>query len=146
MFFPFKTSPTQRPSWSGAEACLPPPCLGPCTKRFCCLPSQLLNCVRLFCDTMDCSPPGPSDHRISPARILEWVAIFFSKGFSQPRDRICLSCTAGGFFTAEPPVQPLTSLQMTSVEFGFQCHGHTSTLLIQNLTNQQRGKFPDSAQ
>ena len=34
---------------------------------------------------MDCSPPGSSVHRISQARILEWVAISFSRGFSQPR-------------------------------------------------------------
>ena len=39
---------------------------------------------------MDCSPPGPSVHGISQARILEWVAISFSKGSSQPRDQTCL--------------------------------------------------------
>ena len=32
-----------------------------------------------LCDLMDCSPPGSSVHRISQARILEWVAIFFSR-------------------------------------------------------------------
>ena len=36
---------------------------------------------------MDCSPPGSSDHGISQARILEWVAISSSKGSSQPRDQ-----------------------------------------------------------
>ena len=35
---------------------------------------------------MDCSPPGSSVLGISLARILEWVAISFSKGSSQPRD------------------------------------------------------------
>ena len=34
----------------------------------------------------DCSPPGFSVHGFSQARILEWVAIPFSRGFSQPRD------------------------------------------------------------
>ena len=34
------------------------------------------------------------------ARILEWVAIPFSRGSSQPRDRTKVSCTAGGFFTS----------------------------------------------
>ena len=38
-------------------------------------------------DPMDCSPPGSSVHGILQARILEWVAIPFSKGFSQSRDR-----------------------------------------------------------
>ena len=47
---------------------------------------------------------------ISQARILEWVAISFSRGSSLPRDRTCLfciSCTAGEFFIAEPPGKPI---------------------------------------
>ena len=42
---------------------------------------------------MDCSPPGSSVHGISQARILEWVAISFSKASSRPRDPTCISCT-----------------------------------------------------
>ena len=41
----------------------------------------------VLCDPMDCSPPGSSVHGILQARILEWVASPFSKGFSQPRDQ-----------------------------------------------------------
>ena len=41
---------------------------------------------------MDCNPPGSSIHGISQAKILEWVAISFSRGSSQPRDRTCVSC------------------------------------------------------
>ena len=48
---------------------------------------------------MDCSPPGSSVHGILQARILEWVAISFSRGSSQPRDQTRVSCTAGRFFT-----------------------------------------------
>ena len=44
------------------------------------------------CDTMDCSLPGSSVHGISQARILEWIAISFSRGSSQPRNRTHLSC------------------------------------------------------
>ena len=40
-----------------------------------------------ICDPMDCSPPGSSVHSILQVRILESVAILFSRGFSQPRDR-----------------------------------------------------------
>ena len=40
---------------------------------------------------MDCSPPRSSVHGILQARILEWVAISFSRGFSQPRDLTCIS-------------------------------------------------------
>ena len=48
---------------------------------------------------MDCSPPGSSVHGISQARILEWVAISFSRGSSWPRDQTHVFCIAGGFFT-----------------------------------------------
>ena len=41
---------------------------------------------------MDCSPPGFSVHGISQTRVLEWVAISFSRGPSQPRDQTCISC------------------------------------------------------
>ena len=40
-----------------------------------------------LCDPMDCSLPGSSVHGIFQARILEWVAISFSRGSSQPRDQ-----------------------------------------------------------
>ena len=46
-----------------------------------------LSCVRLFAAPMDSSQPGSSVHVIFQARILEWVAISFSRGSSWPRDR-----------------------------------------------------------
>ena len=52
-----------------------------------------------ICDPMDCSPPGSSVHGMLQARIQEWVAIPFSRGSSQPRDRSKVSCTADRFFT-----------------------------------------------
>ena len=55
-------------------------------------------CLTLW-DPMDHSPPGSSVHGILWARILEWVAISFSRGFSQPRDQPRVSCIAGRFFT-----------------------------------------------
>ena len=42
-------------------------------------------CLTL-CDPVDCSPPSSSVHGISQARILEWVAISFSRGSYRPRD------------------------------------------------------------
>ena len=42
--------------------------------------AQLLSCVQPFFDPVDCSLPGSSDHRIFQARILEQVAIFYSRG------------------------------------------------------------------
>ena len=44
------------------------------------------SCLTL-CDPVDCSPSGPSVHGVLPARILEWVAMPFSRGSSQPRDQ-----------------------------------------------------------
>ena len=58
------------------------------------------SCLTL-CDPLDCSPPGSSVHGILQARTLEWVAVPFSRGSSQPRDRTQISRVAGGFFTAE---------------------------------------------
>ena len=66
------------------------------TKVVLCLVAQ--SCLTL-CDPVDCSPPGSSVHGILQARILEWVAMPFSRRSSQPRDRTQLSCIAGGFFT-----------------------------------------------
>ena len=50
-------------------------------------------------DPMDYSPSSSSVLGISWARILEWVAISFSRAYSQPRDQTWVSCMAGGFFT-----------------------------------------------
>ena len=49
------------------------------------------SCLTL-CGSMDCSPPGFSIHGVFQTRILEWVAISFSRGSSPPRDRTQVSC------------------------------------------------------
>ena len=46
---------------------------------------------RTLYDPMDCSPPGSSVHGNFQARILEWVAVSFSRGSSHPKDWICVS-------------------------------------------------------
>ena len=66
--------------------------------RYATLCSVAQSCLSL-CDPLDCSSPGSSLHGIFQARILEWVAISFSKWSSPPRDQTCVSCIAGGFFT-----------------------------------------------
>ena len=52
-----------------------------------------------LCNPVGCSLPGSSLHGILQARILEWVAISFSRGYSWPRDRTWVSCIAGRLFT-----------------------------------------------
>ena len=53
------------------------------------------SCLTL-CNPMPCSPPGSSVHGLFQARVLEWVAISFSRGSSQPKDGTHI---AGRFFT-----------------------------------------------
>ena len=48
--------------------------------------SEVAQSCLTLCDPMDCSLPGSSVHGILQAKILEWVAIPFSRGSSQPRD------------------------------------------------------------
>ena len=50
-----------------------------------------------LCPTL-CDPKDFTVHEIMQARILEWVAVPFSKGSSQPRDRTQVSLIAGGIF------------------------------------------------
>ena len=57
-----------------------------------------------LCNLMDCSPPGSSVHGILQARILEWVAIPFSRGSSQPSDRTQVSpALQADSLPSEPP-------------------------------------------
>ena len=69
--------------------------------------SEVAQSCLTLCDPMDCSLPGSSVHGIFKARVLEWVAISFSRGYSQPRNWIRVSWIAGEFFTTEKP--PLKS-------------------------------------
>ena len=48
----------------------------------------------ILCNPMDHSPPSSSVHRTFQARILQWVAISYSRGYSRPRDRTCISCVS----------------------------------------------------
>ena len=53
----------------------------------------------ILCEPMDCSLARSSVHGFLQSRILEWVAISFSRGSSQPRDWTQVSCIAGRFLT-----------------------------------------------
>ena len=56
-----------------------------------CMCVHALSYVRLW-DPEDCSPPGSSVYGTLQARILEWVAISFSRGSFQPRNQTHVSC------------------------------------------------------
>ena len=68
------------------------------------------SCLPLW-DPMDHSLPGSSVHEVSQTRILGWVAVPFSRGSSQLRDRTnisCIFCIVIVFLTTEPPGKPWT--------------------------------------
>ena len=60
--------------------------------------SEVAQSCPTLCDPVDYSPPGFSVHGILQARTLEWVAISFSRGSSQPRDQTQASHIAGRRF------------------------------------------------
>ena len=59
-----------------------------------------------LCNALDDSLPGSSVHGILQSRVLEWVAISFSRGSSWPRDWTQISCTAGSCLPSESPGKP----------------------------------------
>ena len=61
--------------------------------------SEVAQSCPTLCDPMDYSLPGSSVRGIFQARVLEWIAISFSRGSSQPRDWTQVSCIAGKCFT-----------------------------------------------
>ena len=80
------------------------PCLGYCKQ--CCYEywrseseSEVTQSCPTLRDPMDCCPPGSSIHGIFQARVLEWVAISFSRRSSQPRDWTQVSRIVGRHFT-----------------------------------------------
>ena len=64
-----------------------------------CMHALVVRLCQTLWDSMDYNPLGSSVQGISQSRIVEWVAIPFSRGSSQPRDWTWVSCIAGGFFT-----------------------------------------------
>ena len=75
--------------------------------------------VGILCDPMDCSLPGSPVHGISKARILEWVAISSSRGSSRARDRNCISCIAGRFFTTASLGKPIIPM---AIAISYTCN------------------------
>ena len=60
--------------------------------------SEIAQSCPTLCDSMDCSLPGFSVHGILQARMLEWVTIALSRGFSWPRDWTLVSHIGGRHF------------------------------------------------
>ena len=91
--------------WSGVQStvCV---CVCVCVYLHACVCAKSLQSCLTLCNPVYYSPPGSSVHGILQARILEWVAMPSSRGSSSPRDRSCISCIAGRFYTTEPLAKP----------------------------------------
>ena len=70
-----------------------------CLTLWVCIESEVALSYPILCNPKDCSLSGSSVHGIFQARVLEWVAISFSTGSPQPRDRTQVSHLAGRRFT-----------------------------------------------
>ena len=110
--------------------------------------SKVAQSCPTLCDPMYCSLSGSSAHGIFQARVLEWVAISFSRGCSRPRNRTQVSRIAGRRFTVWATREAnlhvnvcsaVTSFNMVmciknecvtfprsikSCDFAFQCRGY----------------------
>ena len=73
-------------------------CVCVCVCVYVCVYVYTHSCLTL-CNRMDCSPTGSSVQGILQARLLEWVAVPFSRGSSQPTGQTQVSWIAGRFFT-----------------------------------------------
>ena len=82
---------------------------------------------------MDCNPLGSSVHGIFQARILEWVAIPFSRGSSWSRVWTWVSCIAGRFFTIRATRESLLTLCLTLSAATFLCRAPLQLFLRQPL-------------
>ena len=116
-------------------------------------------CVQLLsilCDSLDYSPPGSSVLGNFQARILEWVAISFSRGSSWCRDQTCVSCISGRFFTRWVigeiyiyvgfEIQPVNPKGNQSWIFIGRTDAKTETPILwpPDAKNQLIGKDPDA--
>ena len=77
--------------------------------------SPLAQSCLTLCDPMHYCLPGSSVHGILQARILEWVAMPYCRGTSQPRNQTRVSCIAGIFFTSWATWEAHSSLQFSPV-------------------------------
>ena len=97
-------------------------------------------------DLMVCSPPGSSVHGILQAKLLEWVAIPFSKGSSRLRDWNCFSCVSS---LGRWILYYHTTRGITKSETGLSNWACTHTYIEWNIPNkssfEEEYPFPPSS-
>ena len=119
------------------------------TRTFDCMKwSEVAQSCPTLCDPMNCSLPGSSLHGILQARVLEWIAISFSRGSSRPRDRARVSripgrcfnpwatreeihsCLRSCSFSSDLFMTPGTITPQASLSLGFSRQDYWSGLLF----------------
>ena len=102
--------------------------------------SEVTQLCLTLCDPMDCTILHSSVHGIFQARVLEWVAVSFSRGSSRPRDQTQVSCTVGRCFTIWA-TREVFIIRETQVKTTMRCHlTPVRMVIIQNLQTVNAGE------
>ena len=108
--------------------------------------TKLLQSCLTPCDPIDGSPPGSSVHGSLQTRILEQIAISYSRQSSPPRNQTrisCFSCIAGRFFTTVPPGKPRNTLYYLFKpmnQFHFALSFFFSSQRIKKMNNKKKSE------
>ena len=92
--------------------------------------SEVTQSCPTLCDPVDCSLPSSSVHGILQARILEWVAVSFSRGSSRPKDRTRVSCIGGRHFNLWATREAPWKWYKIQISVFVNFHWNTSTHLF----------------
>ena len=103
--------------------------------------SEIAQSCPTLCDPMDYSLPGSSVHGIFQVRVLEWGAISFSRGSSQPRDQTRVSRIVGRCFTVWAIREAHRNEKTSSLLWG---NGKTLLINMRNSINMKAGFNRDS--
>ena len=106
------------------------------TSQVICLLSEVAQSCPTLCDPMDCSLPGSSVHGILQAVVLEWIAISFSRGPSQPRARTQVSRIVYRLFTVWATRESICLLLCYILDFSGNSQ-FRSLLLFQSYCNHR---------
>ena len=111
------------------------------TKREMCEWMKVTQSCPTLCNPMDCSPPGSPFHGVLQARILEWVAISFSRWSSQPKDWTQVSHIAGRHFTIWA-TRKAPIILWIYIKLNLHVY-HCAQIVLLRVTNSNLSTLPD---
>ena len=110
----------------------------------CFLYAKSLRSCPTLCNPVNCSPPGSSVHGIFQPRMLEWVAMPFSTGSSQPRDRTQVSMSvalASRFFTTSATRETPYIKQITNKNLLYSTGNSTQYSVMTYMGNESKSVY-----